>query len=358
MGHRLRVLIDYAHEDLWESLELLFTDRFGWELYRPIGMDWHTEGYWRFESEAVARQFLEPWPDDVGVTDWERDDSGVAHPLVAHSERGSIPHPNRRQKMWTLEQARDMKPDLVIATLAENEPGLHRFAQEVGAHYGIQVGNQGAPNQWGAAEFAMLSVTTPGFTPWMPHVTYHQEFDLDVYRHDWPPSEPNLIANRVQCITGTHLYKRFRRIAEDMPKMRFRWYGHCGEPDEHYGGDTPYVGDIADSMRASLAGWHAKEWSDGYGHVIHAWFAVGRPTFVSGTYYADKFAGALMEHGVTCYDLDRMSDTEVVDTIGRLRVLGDEHRAMSEAAAARFREVVDFDAEAEAIRAMLEGVMS
>ena len=325
---------------------MLFTDRFGWELYRPIGMDWHTEGYWRFESEAVARQFLEPWPSDA------------PHPDGIWSARGSVPHPDRRQHMLTIEQARDMKPDLVIATLAENEPGLHRFAQEVGAHFGIQVGNQGAPNIWGAAEFAMLSVTTPGFEPWIPHVTYHQEFSLDVYRHEWPPSEPDLIANRVQCITGTPLYRRFRAISEELPDMRFRWFGHCGEHDALYGGDTPVVADIGDSMRASLAGWQDKRWSDGYGHVVHAWFAVGRPTFVSGRYYADKLAGRLMEHGVTCYDLDQMSDTEVVAAITELRLLGDRHIEMSGAAARRFREVVSFDAEAEAIRAMLEGVLA
>lgn len=45
----MRVLADYHHHDLFESLAILFEDRLGWELYRPIGMEWFDEGYWNFE---------------------------------------------------------------------------------------------------------------------------------------------------------------------------------------------------------------------------------------------------------------------------------------------------------------------
>lgn len=342
----MRVLIDYAHNDLWESLELLFTDRFGWDLYRPIGMEWFDAGIWNFERERlndqVARQFLSPWETDVDRGDY--------------STRDDTMHP-RTMKMVTLEQARAQDWDLVIATLAENESGLHGFARERGAHYGIQIGNQGAPNLWGLAEFALSSTTLPHVKPWMPHVFYHQEFSLADFRYE-PPEPSDLVATRVQCFSGTTDYIRFRQIAHQVSELRFRHYGHGEEHDAWYGGDAASCAEIADQMREARIGWHAKRWSDGYGHVIHNWFAVGRPVIGSASYYRDKLAGPLFVEGETSFDLDRYRDPELVEIIRRLATDDDYHRRISENAAARFREVVDFASEAEQIRAMLDGILS
>jgi hypothetical protein len=65
----VKILADYHHHDLWESLELLFTDRFGWDLFRPIGMEWFDAEYWNLErawhGDAIARQYLSPWGNDA-----------------------------------------------------------------------------------------------------------------------------------------------------------------------------------------------------------------------------------------------------------------------------------------------------
>lgn len=350
----IRVLTDYAHNDLWHSMAMLFEDRYGWELYRPVGMDWYTSGIWRFEHErlgdAVAKQFLAPWPDDIAKSwHWQRRDSA---------------HRGRLMRMVTLEQARAWDFDLVISTLAENEEGLHRFAREVGAHFGIQVGNQGAPNRWGLAEFALLSTTTPGFRPWMPHVTYHQEFDLLDYRYEYPPAERDLVATRVQCITGTPDYGIMRRVAEMTPEARFRHYGHCGEQDDLWGGNAENVPKIAEQMRATRVAWHGKRWSDGYGHVLHSWFAVGRPVIGSSGYYTGrndgvpKLGGPLFVEGETSFDVDTRSEAELSDLVRRLISDDEYHQRISENVIRRFREVVDFDVEAAAIRGMLDGILS
>jgi hypothetical protein len=349
----MRVLTDYAHNDLWHSMVLLFEDRFGWDLYRPIGMDWYPD-VWRFEhdrlGDVVARQFLAPWSSDVIRT--------------GHSERYDDMHPGRIMKMVTMDQARELSFDLVISTLAENEEGWHRFAREIGAHYGIQVGNQGAPNAWGLAEFALLSVTTPGVTPWMPHVTYHQEFSLDDYRYEWPPAERDLVATRVQCLTDTPAYQTFRAVAELTPEARFRHYGHCNVEDELWGGNAASVPEIARQMRASRVAWHDKRWSDGYGHVLHSWAAVGRPIIGSSGYYTGrsdgivKLGGALFTEGETSFDIDTRSVSELAGLVRRLVEDDDFHRRISDNVRRRFEAVVSFDAEADSIRAMLEGVMS
>lgn len=343
----MRVLCDYAHADLWESLVLLFEDRYGWELYRPIGMDWYSEGIWQFESErlgdVVARQFLHEWDGDRQGTD--------------HSIRDDLGHPGRTMKMVTLEQARSQSWDLVIATLAENESGLRRFADEVGATFGIQVGNQGAPNNWGAAAFAMLSVTTPGFVPWIPHVTYHQEFDLSLFRPN-QPIEQDLVATRVQCFADTPDYARFVSLAQQVPELRFRHYGHCGIRDEYWGGDAPTTVEIAAQMRSTRIAYHVKRWSDGYGHVGFNWFAIGRPVVGSAAYYADKLMGPLWVEGVTSFDLDRLSDADARTLLLRLATDDDYYTRICENAHARFIQEVDFDAEADSIRVLLDNVLS
>jgi len=350
----VNVLIDYAHNDLWESLALLFEDRLGWELYRPIGMEWYEQGLWGFErqtlGDAVARQFLSPYSSD--------------RPLDGYSERDDEMH-TRTYRLVTMEQARALKPDIVIACLAENETGLSGFAKEVGAHYGIQIGNQGAENQWGLAEFVLSSVTLPqlgGGKPWVPHVFYHQEFSLSDFRFEYPP-ESQTVATRVQCFAGTPDYARFTRLS-GLSGLDFRWFGHCGDPDQFWGGNAHTTAEIAEQMRATRTAFHVKRWSDGYGHVIHNWFAVGRPVVGSSSYYTGesdgivKLAAPLFVEGETSFDLDKLNDDEAVRLFQRLATDDDFHQKISTQAAERFRQVVDFDQEAEAVKAMFDQVLS
>ena len=362
----IRVLCDAIHADLWESLRLLFEVRLGWQLYRPIGMEWKERGIWRFEQhqpygEGVAHQFLDPWATDrPRMNHPAADDSTCADCRTPHhAERPDTTHPGQVIRLVTYEQARSQPWDLVLATLAENEEGLWKFAQEVGAHYGIQVGNQGAMNLWPIAEFGLLSVTTPGMTPWKPHVYYRQEFSLADFAADAGAiAEPDLVSTRVQCITQTTEYSRFLAAAAAVPEARFRWYGHCEPRDELWGGSHETTPEVAWSMHQTRIAWHAKRWSDGYGHVIHNWFAIGRPVLATATYYRDKLAAPLFVEGETSFDLERLSDHEVHGIVRMLLHDEDRWRRMCEASAARFRAVVDFDAEAAAIRTMLENVMS
>ena len=76
----MRVLIDYHHADLAESLHLLFADRFGWEVYVPVGQGWWDREVWQFGratwgDDRLARQFLTR-------ANVERDD---AHPQRLHN---------------------------------------------------------------------------------------------------------------------------------------------------------------------------------------------------------------------------------------------------------------------------------
>jgi hypothetical protein len=346
----MRILADYHHHDLWESLELLFTDRFGWTLFRPIGMDWFTEGYWNHErswhGDAVARQYLEPWGSDLGGKRLDKS-HGRYHNLI------------------TLEQARDAGIDVVISTLAHNHEGFARFAQEIGATFGLHIGNvrfselDMAEDRWDLASFGLVSGLMPTAPP-KPHVVYRQEFSLTDFRSGPPPRKSQTVSSFVQCYPETAwAYERWQQVANLRSQSDWRVYGSYGtaRPDRWQAGNLDRCADVGEAMRNSDVAWHAKRWSDGYGHVIHNWFAVGRPVLGYEAYYAPQMAGPLWVEGETSFDLERRTDFEVVELLDRLEKDEDFHLRVCENAARRFRDVVDFDAEAEQVRKLLEAVL-
>lgn len=355
----VKILADYHHADLYESLGLL-CDRNGWTLSRPIGLEWFDNWYWSFErvahGDAVAQQYLGRWDSDRDLGDhWERDDTT---------------HPGRVHRMVTLEQARSQDWDVVLATVTHNERGLAKFASEVGATFGIQVGNVGQIGQvasegagWDKVKFALLSTTAPSVP--VPSVIYRQEFSLSDFRYEWPPIETNTVSSFVQCFPENrgpargNFYDQFVDLAADLvDDFDFRVYGAYGSAqlDQWAAGNLDSTPAVAEAMRNTRIAWHAKFWSDGFGHVVHNLYAVGRPTFVYMDYYADKLAAPLMDHMVTGFDLSRMSEMEVIAVLQQLRDDDDYHHQISENMAKRFRSVVDFDADAQAIKALLESV--
>ncbi len=341
----VRILADFHHHALYESYRLLFEDRFGWEVYRPIGMDWYDRWIWSFEREwhgdAVAKQYLAPWADDVDRGDY--------------SERPDRKNPGRTFRMVTLDQFHAQSWDYVIASVPANEPGFYRIARDAKARYVVQCGNQAQDVRWDLDPLALVSSTGVAIPRGSRHVIYRQEFDLDIFRYE-PPDGFGSIRSFVNCFPETPEYPRFRGYVEAAPDFRFEVFGAYGTAplDEFACGDLEATPDIADEMRKAGVIWHAKYWSDGFGHAIHNAFAVGRPVFGSYQYYRDKLAGSLWVDGVTSIDIDRHGPAEVARLLREIRDEPDRHRAMCIAAAERFRSVVDFDGDAEAVRTLLE----
>jgi hypothetical protein len=344
------MLADYHHHDLWESLELMCA-RLGWTLYRPIGMDWFDAEYWNFErawhGDSVARQYLASWPDDGG----QRFD----------------PSHDRWQKLLTLEQARDLRPDVVMASVAHNHEGFARFAREVGAKFGIHLGNvrfsaiDMAEDRWDLADFGIVTSVLPAPVD-KPHVIVHQEFDLDDFRHEPAAPEPDRlrVSSFVNCFPeNIRAYEGWKAVALTRPQYDWRVYGAYGSvpEDQWAAGNLQPCSAVGDAMRASDIAWHTKQWSDGFGHVIHDWFAVGRPVIGHEWYYRSQLAGPLWQEGVTSFDITDKSVEEVAGIIDRLYTDPELRLRMGENAARRFREVVDFDEEEQAIRRMFEAVL-
>lgn len=349
----VRVLADFHHHDLYESLAILLEDRFGWELFRPVGLEWFDDWYWNFErayhGDAVARQYLP-----------QRDDDAQG---PGYSTRADPSHPGRLYRLLTVEQARAANLDLVVSTVDHNHVGFARFAGEVGATFGIQVGNRRDPwdanlDHWDLAAFGLVSSALP-YPVTKPHVVYHQEFSLRDFAYVPPPrGETFRLRSFVQCFAeNVQEYALFRATAAAAPELGWDVFGsYCSaEPDEYARGLLQPCAEVARGMQGADVVWHSKKWSDGYGHVIHNAFAVGRPVVGSEGYYRSQLAGPLWVDGVTSIDTDRRSRAEVLEEVRRLWRDEERHVGMAEAAAARFRDVVSFDEEADKIAAMLEG---
>lgn len=356
----MRVLLDFHHHALAESLLMLFEDRYGLDVWFPVGMDWYESGVWQFEKkfheDRVARQYL------LGI--WG--DAQVSDGVVVMKDRR---HPGRELRGISYEHARDLSWDLVVSSLPDNDAGYASLAQDKGARFGVQLGNDQQQSRFDLASFILSSTTLPGYdepSSWgkpvryegVPTVIYHQEFDLKTFAYE-PEAEHDrrTIASFVNCFPETPIYHAFQSFARSTAdEFDWRVYGSYGSaaPDEFAAGDISYVPDVARRMRRARIGWHTKYWSDGFGHVLHNWAALGRPLVGSARYYAGRLGGPLWVEGVTSFDVDSLNDAELVALLRRLRDDDDLWSSCSQAMARRFRELVDFDSEAEAIASLLD----
>jgi hypothetical protein len=322
---QVNVLADRHHSGLYHSLQLL-AERMGWTLYTPIGMGWWDAGYWAFgkstyNDDRLAQQFL------VGVAGPD----GLGTPPDGE-------FPDWPINAVTLDEARVMNWAFVIATVPDNEPGLGRFADAMGARFIVQVGNTGQYVDWRRDPLVLSSSEMPLYGR---GVTYHQEMDPIAYRR---PTEHRVAASFVNC----------------MPYMGSCWTllqeaQGLGLPIGVYGIDGPdgiiKPNSLLVDMMAGVGwGWHDKAQGDGFGHVIHTWAAVGRPLIGHASHYRGKMAERFWKDGVTCIDLDQHSVAETVEMVRKMCAC--RHRDMSMAIRAEFDEI-DYDAEAEQIRELL-----
>jgi hypothetical protein len=321
----MRVLIDVHHSDLMESLHRLFADRLGFEVIVPFGLGWRDAGYWNFGHGypdgglGVARQFLlMPEYDDL--------------------------QPQRSRRMTTLDEAREMDFDLVVASVPDNYPGYARFAAEKGARFAIQVGNV---NQYVDHSLSPLILDATGQYP--GGVPFTPEFDIEgAFRFRPPFGEVDryyFVASFVNLFPGLPCHPLY---LETMASLSERWEGHVHghngpegfmKPTEKIGGEM-YFRDF---------GWHDKVTGDGFGYVIHYWASVGRPLIGHASHYRNQVAADLWEDGVTAIDLDQHSPADAARLMEEIVADPDRHAEMCFTIAQRVRERIDFEADAERV---------
>lgn len=343
----MNVFADLHHEALFYSLHLLFEKRLGWNLYYPIGEDWLTKGFWKIAEPYgnhpdTVRQFLSP--ESIGFDQYKSlngnnyYEDGVYY---CHD-----PVNNYIRKAITMDKFKETDIDIVISSYQPHDVTFARLITEYSpkAKHIAQMGN--------AYQITEVSNVMCSSIPYeVPSdknvVFYHQEFNLsDFYPES--PKDSSQITSFVNCLPNPEQFELYKI---NLPENIFKSYG-ASCPD----GTITGCKKIAEIMRDSLFGYHVKPGGDGFGHIIHNWFACGRPVLVSGNDYVDKLAGNLLIDDVTCIDLDKHTFQGNLD---KIRYWSDKenHAEMCVQAIKRFREVVDFNKEEQLVRKFLEKII-
>jgi hypothetical protein len=342
----MNVFVDLHHGGLYKSLKMLFEDRLGWNLYRPIGLDWFNEGYWKIaepygNDPGCVAQYLDI--NNFGFSSFKNLNGdnyfkdGVYY-IKDHAE-------DFEHKAITLKQFKMMQFDIVISSYQAHdypyEDLVKRYQPK--AKLISQIGNINQTTHLNNVMSSSLEFKPFGY---QRCIYYHQEFDLNVFKYQ-PPQESKKISSFVNLLPEAETFWEYKNA---LPEFETKAYG-IGCPDGTLG--TPEL--IAEEMIKSQFGWHIKPGGDGFGHVIHNWFACGRPIITKKAYYAEKMADPLMQDRVTCIDLDRHTKQENLDLIRKFSQ-GEEYIKMCQNVYHRFREVVNYDNEFKQIKTFLENL--
>jgi hypothetical protein len=338
---------------------MLFEDRLDMELYRPIGMEWFDEGFWGINRDIkTAEQFLGLhqgyYPADgtprlnvimkdvyrIGEdSDFERADT------VFVVEPGRVSY----HKAARLRFFKENKFDYVVASIPEHVPIFQELIRRYNpqAKLIIQMGNN-----WNIDLFPSLPVLA-SIAPQLTAANafyYHQEFDLEIFKPSPVPTEKkiysfvNVLKNLRQ---GALDYDGMRRVLND-----FEWKSFGGQNAD---GSTEGPLETAQRMSEAMFIFHSKDGGDGFGHVIHNAYAIGRPVIIRSSQYRGQLAEQLFAPG-TFIDMDQYSRGEIKNMVRRLSYDPEKLNEMGQKAAEQFRQVVNYKKESEEIAQWLKSI--
>lgn len=358
------VFVDFHHASLLQSLILLFENRLGGRLYRPIGMEWAEKGFWKvYDHPATQLQYL-------GIGGATPDGTPPLNEVVAQSATHNFVETNGVylckdidsdwvNKAITFDAFMALPIDIVIATLPQHIEPFAKLCEIHPKHPKLiyQVGNAWNYDGNAPVKNIMASARMAGMTIGLNTIEYHQEFDTDIFKPNTPDEVmpgPN-IYSFVNCFSIDGIfaadYKMFVDIERAMPEWTFKAYGgQCRD------GAVGPAAVVADTMKQAAFIWHTKQGGDGYGHVIHNAPAVARPLIVKKQYYDGKMAEALLIDGETCIAIDGLDYPQIINKIMHYAEPAN-YWPMRNAAYANFKRVVDFDREAESIKQFLANLI-
>lgn len=346
------VFSDLHHNALFESLRILFEDRLGGAIYRPIGLEWFPD-YWAVYTgpgkEATAQQYLgldqgKNRPTDIrGV---ELNDAQclnlnyVIEDGVFYVKDIVVDKTNRAV---TFEKFKTMKFDILLCSMPQHIPmfiDLQKKFQPQ-AKLIFQAGNSWTPDRRIPNFMGSIApVTVPNE---INAVFYHQEFDLNVFKYV-PPVNNNKVYSFVHYMQNKHIMSE---LAAHKPGWEFISHGAGMESS------VTKTHEMAEKIASAAFIFHNKPGGDGFGHTIHSSYAVGRPAIIWGSQYRGKLAGNLFTHMETCIDVEQCHSIKHVSDLLTEITDSDKHQQMCTAAHDRFKQLVDYDVITENVKTFL-----
>lgn len=359
------IFTDFHHAGLLQSIILLFEKRLGGKVYRPIGREWFDEGYWKvYDHPATVEQFLgvggntpdgsEPLNEVLGIGANINGEIGKRYEYYRCHDIDS----DTENKALTFSNFMQAPIDIVIASLpAHVEP----FKKLCELHPNkpkliFQIGNAWT-KEAAMAPNIMASAIIHGIPDDINFISYHQEFDTRLFS---PTTIHNESAHKniysfVNCFSASDYFgpdwKIFTEVESKMPDWNFK--AHGGQCRDGAVGPSNV---LAQTMQEARFIWHVKAGGDGYGHVIHNAFAVGRPPIVKKEYYRGKMAEQLMIDGATCITIDGLNPDQIIE---KILYYSDpvRYEQMSSMAFTTFTRLVDFDDEQKRIELFLQNLL-
>jgi hypothetical protein len=333
----VNIFVDYHHCDLSHSLHLLFEKRLGHKVYRPIGLEWFHEGYWKIGDPYpnpldTAQQFLHPDANNV-----KRIEDEVYYCWMPSQET--------EQKAITLDKFKKMDIDIIISSIPAHDIAFAKLIRDhkPKARHISQMGNL-----WGETPvknvMCSFPMTRATIRPDQNVVFYNQEFDLNTFCYN-PPSTNKIISSFIHWLPRQELFNQYKKL---LPEFTFKSFG-AGCVD-----GCLILRDMAREMQNSMFAWHIKPHGDGFGHVLHNWLASGRPLITNLSDY--KHRSNLLIDGETCIDLEHNSPAKNSELI-REWSEPTKHRKVCENVYKVFRENVDFTKDADEIKKFIDKVM-
>lgn len=305
------IFSDRHHQGLYDSFKLLFEKRLDGKLYTMTGMEWYEKKLWNvYPNIGTARQYL------LG-----NDNNGLTY---GQFEKTNI--------------------DVIIASIPQHVKTFKELAQMKNAKFIFQMGNVFEMNL-NEIPNLMANTLPHNIPPTCHYISYHQEIS-PVYKPSWLPPE-RLITSFINVYHNNKGFEDYMALKSIMPSYEFKSYGgQC--QDGAIAGENK----IADIMNRSQFGFHSKYMGDGFGHVLYSWMACGKPVITRISDYKGKLGEELLEHGITCFDLDVCNVNELSDIISNISP--DKYMWICQQARKRFEDCVDYDKEAASIKKFLE----
>lgn len=337
----MRVLTDFHHGSLLRSINLLFGDRLGMDVFRPIGMEWYEQDAWAvFPAEDTARQYLNIASQPMDGT--ARLNEALA---VADGEYKVFDPGNTSSHLaCTFDFFKNNKFDYLIASLPQHVPIFDRLIKQYQpeAKLIVQVGNNWNLNDYRGRN--VLASIRERETIEVNVKYYHQEFELDVFEHKPITNFRNIFSFTNTLEQSPIARENFHSLENMLRPKGFNMKSYGGQCRD---GNMQGHRALADKMRESSFIFHVKE-TEGFGHVIYNAYAVGRPVIVLKSKFENVLCNELLVPD-TFINLDN-GTSSAAQQINQLASNPIRMQHISNLVAKRFREVVNYEREAEEIK--------
>jgi glycosyltransferase involved in cell wall biosynthesis len=337
----MNILTDFHHNSLLRSFVLLFENRLGMNVYRPIGLEWFYEGHWAINNQLdTAKQFLDietqVLADNTPPLNVVKDYfDGIYHVY----DPGNV----TTHSAITLEAFKNKKFDFIIASIPEHIPVFQNLINQFqpNAKLIIQIGNNWNPSIFRGMN--VLGSVKKGNIQDANVVYYHQEFDTNIFKPTDHVSNKKISSyiNLLQNLSAG--WGDFTNLENSLHEFNFKSYGgQCRD------GNMAGAIDLAKSMNDNDFIFHVKDYGDGYGHIIYNAYACGKPTIIRSSMYTNQLAQELF-NDKSCIDLDKYSTDDVINKIKQICSNQEELNQMSIDAHETFNRCVDFAYDAEKV---------